>query len=709
MKSYHFLFIVLFALSSYVGKSQDILYTDSLTKVLNQLSDREKTDHLWLIAREYAFVDSLATQDLMKQLRQQGGNAEQSTAMIMALEGNLHEASGHTAVAKELYKSAAERLDQAGEPLKAGHVFNDLATLHGRSGEYLALRAQARQAIARFSSKDSLALAVAYSNLGRSYQLMGQFDSAIVFLYHSAELLENYVATPLLKIVYLRAIGNTYNNLGIAYMENGNTDKGFEFYQKAAKKKKELDDPVEVGNIFINIGGIMFSKNDLIAARDYLDSASFYYHQEDFTQGLLMCKSNAAAVSNVVKEYEEAIAYATEGIKLSKKTGDKNNLALNYLHLSTAHWYLQNPERSGAFMDSSYQIAREIGSKNIISELQNLQYEFALDRRDFEDALLYRNAYIATRDSMYQVQKSREISELETKYKTMEKEQEIILLNQENALKEATIARNTFLIGGLVVLMMLIIVVFNFIRYRAKQRHEAALREQKMRMRESQMQAVIDSQERERKRFATDLHDGMGQLISVLQLNIQSMSAINGDLDKRDALYENSTRLLNEVHTEIRNIAFNLMPQTLMKEGLVPAIQELIYRINKAGRLHVQLSVFDLDTRINEVAEVSLYRIIQEFLSNIIKYSKASKVFLGLVNHEDELVLSIEDDGEGYDVGKFEESKGNGWRNINTRLNLIKAEIDIDTQEGRRGSSIIINIPSVSLIPAVADRQGISV
>jgi signal transduction histidine kinase len=140
------------------------------------------------------------------------------------------------------------------------------------------------------------------------------------------------------------------------------------------------------------------------------------------------------------------------------------------------------------------------------------------------------------------------------------------------------------------------------------------------------------------------------------------------------------------------------MPQTLMNEGLVAAVQELIKRINSANQLQVKLSVLDVSQRLGEVAEVSLYRIIQEFLSNIMKYSQASQVYLGLTQHDDELVLTIEDDGIGYDLSKFMNSQGNGWRNINTRLNLIKGELEVDTQEGRKGSSILITISKENII-----------
>ena len=145
-----------------------------------------------------------------------------------------------------------------------------------------------------------------------------------------------------------------------------------------------------------------------------------------------MCQSNAAAVSNDVGEYQQGILYATAGVALAKEIPDDYNRALNYLHLGTSYWRLDNRQLSDIYLDSSYSVASALKSRNVIVELLNLRYEFALEEKDFEQALAYRNQYIVTKDSMFQTQKSREISELETQYQTAEKQREITYLNQKS-------------------------------------------------------------------------------------------------------------------------------------------------------------------------------------------------------------------------------------------------------------------------------------
>lgn len=315
---------------------------------------------------------------------------------------------------------------------------------------------------------------------------------------------------------------------------------------------------------------------------------------------------------------------------------------------------------------------------------------------DFKNSSKYYGLVAAAKDSVYQHANTEALANMQTKYETEKKEQQISLLNSENKLKEATIERNYFLIGGLVSFILLSALGIYLWRYRDQQKQKAVLQEQKERLREAQLGAVIDSQEKERKRFASDLHDGMGQLISALQLNINAIRN-NRSPETRDNLFENSESILSDIHTEIRNIAFNLMPPVLIKEGLLSGLGELARRINKSDALKVSIVQHDIPQRFNEVCEISLYRVMQELLSNILKYSKATQITVSFTGFDDEIVVTVEDDGDGYDLNKFQNSEGNGWRNINSRLNLIKAAIEFDVVPGRKNNTIIINVPMTSV------------
>jgi two-component system NarL family sensor kinase len=205
------------------------------------------------------------------------------------------------------------------------------------------------------------------------------------------------------------------------------------------------------------------------------------------------------------------------------------------------------------------------------------------------------------------------------------------------------------------------------------------------------LQAVIASQEEERKRFAADMHDGLGQMISALRLGLSKEQ-----LDAQSILY--SLDLLSEMNGEIRNIAFNLMPQVLMNEGLEEALREFAQRISKSGSVSVVVQTFGLKPGMQTETSIALYRICQEWVNNVLKYSGAKTITLQIVQHPEELVITIEDDGRGFDKRLLTGGQGNGWRNIHSRLSLIRGSIEIDSEMNRSSTIVVITVPE--LIPA---------
>jgi signal transduction histidine kinase len=176
-------------------------------------------------------------------------------------------------------------------------------------------------------------------------------------------------------------------------------------------------------------------------------------------------------------------------------------------------------------------------------------------------------------------------------------------------------------------------------------------------------------------------------MISALRLGLSKDT-----LDKDSVQY--ALDLLNYMNVEIRNIAFNLMPQVLMKDGLHEALNEFAQRIAQSGRMNIDVQTYNINPTMNAETRIALYRICQEWVNNVIKYSTCKNIMLQAVQHPEELVITIEDDGDGFDQKLLKSGKGNGWKNINSRLSLVKGTIDIDSIPGRQGTIAILSVPS---------------
>ncbi len=179
-------------------------------------------------------------------------------------------------------------------------------------------------------------------------------------------------------------------------------------------------------------------------------------------------------------------------------------------------------------------------------------------------------------------------------------------------------------------------------------------------------------------------------MISALRLNLSHEPIQKSKVDE-------AVDILNEMNVEIRKIAFNLMPQVLMNSGLTEALTEFANRINRTGKVQVSIQAFDVNQEMSSAQKIALYRICQEWVNNVLKYSDANRISLQLVQHEDELVTIIEDNGRGFDKSALTSGSGNGWKNINSRLGLIKGNIEIDSAPGHQGTTVVITVPEEKL------------
>lgn len=203
--------------------------------------------------------------------------------------------------------------------------------------------------------------------------------------------------------------------------------------------------------------------------------------------------------------------------------------------------------------------------------------------------------------------------------------------------------------------------------------------------------ALIEGQERERMRVSQELHDGLGQLFTAIKLNLQKMRA---DLEKNTSVnLKDIEHLENNVgiaFAEVKNISRNLMPDVLWQFGLGPAIEDLVEKWNSLGELKIELELVDMDHRFSEELEKALFRMCQELLNNSIRHGHPTQIFVQLINHEDSIMLMVEDDGRGFDPTSV--TKGFGMSNIRSRAEVFDGTVDIDSAPGK-GTVATIEIP----------------
>jgi PAS domain S-box-containing protein len=209
---------------------------------------------------------------------------------------------------------------------------------------------------------------------------------------------------------------------------------------------------------------------------------------------------------------------------------------------------------------------------------------------------------------------------------------------------------------------------------------------------ERAISAIIEGEERERQRIAKELHDGLGQYLSASNMNLKSVyEDLENIPESLDSTFETGLNFLKHAISETRNISQNLMPKAIQDYGLELAAESLTNHLRNSQDIDVyfysNLNGVDLPDKV----QINLYRILQEAINNAIKHGKPKKIEVQLVYSEGEVLLTIEDNGKGFDLNEIDVN-GLGIRSIKTRVGAMSANLDIVSNKGR-GTIVSVVVP----------------
>ncbi len=243
----------------------------------------------------------------------------------------------------------------------------------------------------------------------------------------------------------------------------------------------------------------------------------------------------------------------------------------------------------------------------------------------------------------------------------------------------------------LMVVSILLAVIFN---QRKKDQHRMDLQNLREQQQNQLIEAAVRSEEMERHRIAETLHDEVGAILSSAKLHLLGIKSELLD-DKDQKLHEKGRELLNEVIQKVRGISHNLHSNILKEFGLNEAIRHFLKKITQGTIIHASTALDDNYRTLNADDDISMYRIVQELVNNILKYANASEFLISSVLHEKELDLVIFHNGNGLTQEQFEElrfqKEGLGLKNIQNRIILLKGTIHFTS--GDEGYRINIHVP----------------
>jgi len=531
-------------------------------------------------------------------------------------------------------------------------------------------------ALAR-KNTDSIAVAEIKRHIGVASYFQGKYDVAAKNYYESVAILE--------KVNEPKKLAPVYNELGKLYRKTRDLDKAMENYDKAASIFKQLKDTGGISMILNESGVVYEYKADYKEALNRYNSSLTLAEKKGDSLSVSYSLSNIAGVYVIEKKYGEAEANLLRALNIRRLLKDSFAIALTYSDLGVAMNGKGDYDKATSYLQMSNKLAETLRYVELQSNNYNELASVAQRKGRYQEAYEYflKRSYL--RDSLYAMEKTKQIAELNTKYESAKKEQQI----QQ---QDSRIRMQNFLfigIGGLILLTGLLI----YSQYRRnKLRQETKMKTEMMKQQEMAVKAVIEAEENERQRIAKDLHDGVGQMMSAAKMNLSAFeSEIKFDNEEQKESLQKVIQLVDESCKEVRTVSHIMMPNALLKNNLAAAIHDFVNKLNNKN-LQAHVNTVGLDERMGSNIETVLYRVIQECVHNAIKHAGATTLDISLIRDKDGISGTIEDNGKGFDVADKENFEGIGLKNITTRIEYLKGTVDFDSSPGR-GTVVAFHVP----------------
>ncbi|MCG8699358.1 MAG: sensor histidine kinase [Bacteroidales bacterium] len=522
---------------------------------------------------------------------------------------------------------------------------------------------------------DDLQIAKCHNNLGTIYQLRGEFNNALQSFLVAYEMFN--------EITNYKGLVAICNNIGSLYYYLDNSSKAIHFYNKAIQLTKQIGDSTQLYSVLANKGVVFLENFNTDSALWCFKTCWKYEVLNNDSLALGKTCNNIGRVFGQQNNYDSSIFYYNKALLIAKQTTDFETICSTYSNMALLYKSGEKYTHAKNYYDSSRMVAE---NNNLIDLLTDSYFNLSSvyeHTGDVEKAFNYFKEYEILNSQ--QLLEQNTMAETEAVFVKQRQQNKILQLEKEREKRKRYIV---ILIG----VIILVFVIGFFLTIITRIRNRAVLEKTLAEQKNQQYLAVLEAQEMERKRIAGDLHDSVGQILSAIKLNMSELGDSLKNIDaSQSEILKYSLNSLDNACDEVRTISHNLMPGSLIRLGLISAIKDMVYSYNKSEKFEIGFECSTDYTRMKEKTEVAYFRISQELVKNAIKHARANEIKVVINQLEDNIELIVKDNGIGLDKKALEEGGGIGWKNINSRVAMIKGTIDI--QSSKNGTHIKINSP----------------
>lgn len=504
-----------------------------------------------------------------------------------------------------------------------------------------------------------------YNALGLLYDRRGQYAEAVNYYLDGIRLAEKS------KQKYFEAM--ILNNLGLIHIKTGENDLALKEFEKALKAAEEEEEIRLALNLKLNIG-LLYIENEKDKALKHYYEGLEYAKKIGYPEVIGVINLNIANILYSINDFKTAIAFYDSAYKIFNDNHIKGFLSKALITQSRVYIKLNDYKKAISLLQTGIKLAEE----NKIAEDKKLAYEILSNlyyqTKNFEKAYHYLVKSYEIKDSLDQLKNTEKIAELQLKFNIEKKENELIKerskiseLEKENLKKNSRIRIIVFT-SIFIILSIATLLYIRHIKLTRKQQQEYSKK-------------LIENIEAERSRIAKDLHDDIGQSLSVVKSKVHLYN--QKQIDSLEGIEE----AIGEIIEQTREISRRLYPSSIEKIGIVRAIASMLGNVQRDTNIECSYEIDEDIEQLDIEKKTHIYRIIQECINNTIKHAQAKALKITIKKENNIFVLTYQDNGKG--ISKQEFSTGMGFMSIRERIRILNGILTLDEKQ-TKGFKLII-------------------
>lgn len=499
---------------------------------------------------------------------------------------------------------------------------------------------------------DYLGLGHGYLESGNVNYYQGKYSEA---LKNFLKALENY------KVIdNLEGIGSVYIVMGVIHYQQDNDDDALKNLNAGLAIVEQRGDQLAIAGCNINLALIYTRQKKYPEALQRNFAALKIMEDLGDERSIFYCKNNIGEIYLEQGNYTHALKYCMDALKLAEDIGDNGSKIYAYRNLGTIYLQLKDYPESRNYLEKGLSLAKSLGSNaEIMGNYQTLS-QLDADLGLYKPALENYKLYVSYKDSVYSETSKQQIAELNTKYETEKKDEEILLLNKDKQIREAEINKQKLLkfsfIGGLSLIIILLLLVYK--SYRTRQ--------------------VLTFQNL-RNKISDDLHDDIGSTLN--SISVYSAVATQDTSRQTEAL-EMIGDASRKIIDAMSDIVWTINPENDDFESMVMRMRSLAFNLFRAKQIEFNFLADENLHQVKLLVETrrNFFLLYKEAINNIVKYAEATQVSIQLTYRNPWVKLRIQDNGMGFDVSQS--YNGNGLNSMKRRAKEMKADLKIDSTIG---------------------------